>query len=380
MLKRTLVSFSLAILALAGCTKQPPAAESAASPASPVVTASGGFTAQELTQFAALGPIDTHAHFFQSAPVLTAMLQRLNLHVVNILVALTEDQKQLDQDRTQGWDFVHSSDGHAVLCTTFNPFPYAEPGFSRKAIAEINQDFDRGAIAVKIWKNIGERLKDKKGNYILPDNAIFEPIYKDIAAHDKTLIAHIADPDSIWQAPNKDSADYHYYTQNPEWYMYGRKDAPSKQAILAARDHLLEQNPKLRVVGAHLGSMESNFAQLGQHLDKYPNFAVDMAARMPYIVAQPHDEIVAFLTRYQDRLIYATDDEIPAGSNPDQKAQELEAGYALDWRFFATSDTISYRGHIVKGLALPEPVLRKIYHDNAVHWFPGVLAKGAESR
>jgi predicted TIM-barrel fold metal-dependent hydrolase len=372
-MKSRIAFLSLAILAITACSKQPVPATPAATAA---VTPAGPFTPQELSQFAALGPIDTHAHIFVSAPVLTKMLGRLNLHLVDILVAHSPDQKALDQERTQALAFIGSSDGHAVLCTTFNPFPYAEPGFSRKAINEINQDFARGAVAVKIWKNIGEQIKDKKGDYVLPDNPIFRPIYQDIAAHKKTLIAHVADPDSIWQAPNQDSPDYHYYTEHPEWYMYNRPKAPSKEAILDARDRILKNNPNLRVVGAHLGSMESNFATLGQHLDQYSNFAVDMAARMPYIVAQPHDAVIAFITKYQDRLIYATDNEGPPDANPDELAQKLESEYATDWRFLATDDTIEYRGHQVKGLALSPAILQKLYHDNAVTWFPGVLAAG----
>jgi hypothetical protein len=27
----------------------------------------------------------------------------------------------------------------------------------------------------------------------------------------------------------------------------------------------------------------------------------------------------------------------------------------------------------VHGLALPEPVLRKLYHENAVKWVPGIV-------
>jgi predicted TIM-barrel fold metal-dependent hydrolase len=373
MMKRALAFFSLAIVTVTACKQQPtPSAPAVAS----AVTPSGPFTPQELTQFTALDPIDTHAHIFVSAPVLTEMLRRTHLHLIDILVADTPDQKDLDKARAQALAFIASSDGHAVLCSTFNPFPYAQPGFARKAINEINADFARGAVAVKIWKNIGEQIKDKKGDYVLPDNPIFQPIYQDIAAHKKTLIAHVADPDSIWQAPNQDSPDYHYYTEHPEWYMYNRPKAPSKQAILDARDRILKNNPNLRVVGAHLGSMESNFATLGEHLDQYPNFAVDMAARMPYVVAQPHDAVIAFITKYQDRLVYATDNEGPADSNPDQLAQNLESKYALDWRFLATDDTIEYRGHTVKGLALSPTILHKLYHDNAVTWFPGVLGTG----
>jgi len=31
----------------------------------------------------------------------------------------------------------------------------------------------------------------------------------------------------------------------------------------------------------------------------------------------------------------------------------------------------------VKGLHHPLPVLRKLYHDNAVHWIPGLATDGA---
>jgi hypothetical protein len=53
--------------------------------------------------------------------------------------------------------------------------------------------------------------------------------------------------------------------------------------------------------------------------------------------------------------------------------REIESTYANHWRYFATSDTLEYKGKPVEGLNLPEPILRKIYHDNAVKWFPGIM-------
>ena len=49
--------------------------------------------------------------------------------------------------------------------------------------------------------------------------------------------------------------------------------------------------------------------------------------------------------------------------------------YERDWKFFSTDQTVEYKGHSYQGLALPEPVLRKIFHDNAVHWLPGIAGK-----
>jgi len=291
-----------------------------------------------------------------------------------------DDQSQkynhLSQEAEAGWKFVKGSDGSAVFCTSFDPYKWNEPGFAAAANKQLDKDFSQGAIAVKIWKNIGMEIKDAKGNYILPDNPAFAPIYKDIAAHNKTLVAHVADPSSSWAPLDPASPDYWYYTHNPVWYMHDKPHPASKEQILAARDHVVEMNPDLRVVGAHLGSMEADFHQLAQHLDKYPNFAVDMAARMPYVMMLPHADAIAFMTKYQDKLIYATDNEFAPNENAQDKAKEWEEAYARDWRFLATSDTVEYLGKKYQGLSLPGSVLTKVYHDNAVKWFPGVVTVG----
>lgn len=373
-MKRVALSLTLA-LAFAGCSRQqPPKVATSAASATPV---SGPFTPQELQQFTALDPIDTHTHAFQAAPALYAMLKKLNLHTLDITLVDDYDPelKDLSKERKDAWNVVHNSDGYMAFCTTFDPFKFSQPNFSQNANRVINEDFARGAVAVKMWKNVGMEIKDAKGNYIMPDNPVFEPIFKNIAAHNKTLVTHLADPNTIWEAPNPNVPDYGYYMQHPKLYMYTKPGAPSKASILVARDHILDANPDLRMVGAHLGSMEADFNQLAQHLDKYPNFAVDLAARMPYIEMQPRADIIAFITKYQDRLIYATDNGLHPDNNAQETMQRWENRYANDWRFFATNDVIEYHGHKIQGLALPQAILRKLYHDNAVKWFPGILGK-----
>jgi predicted TIM-barrel fold metal-dependent hydrolase len=349
----------------------PPSANST-SPAA----AKGVFSPAELKAFAKLHAIDTHAHIFVTDPAFTAMLKRLNLHVLDICVAgSVAAGKNLSHEISEAENFVKSSDGHGALCTTFNPYPVLQPDFAQAAIRQINQNFDEGAIAVKIWKNVGMEIKDAQGHYIMPDNPVFEPIYHDIAAHGKTLVAHLAEPDSCWKPPDPASPDYSYYKEHPEWYMYGKPGAPTKEEILNARDHVVAENPNLRVVGAHLGSMESNFDELGRRFDRYPNFAVDMAARMPYVMMAGRDRAIAFITKYQDRLIYGTDLDYRPGAESKETLEEWEKYYARDWRFLATKDWVEYMGKKYQGLELPQPILEKIYHSNAVHWFPGILGK-----
>ncbi len=203
----------------------------------------------------------------------------------------------------------------------------------------------------------------------MPDDAAFAPIYRAIAEHNMTLIAHLAEPNSCWEAPNPTSPDYSYYKEHPEWYMYGKTDRPSKEQILAARDHLLAENPKLRVVGAHLGSMEVDVDEIAKRFDHYPNFAVDTAARVAYFALQPRDKVRAFLLKYQDRVLYGTDLEYGRKKDSDS-LQEWESTYLRDWKFFSTIEMVEFQGRKVQGLQLPDAVLRKLYHDNAIHWIP----------
>jgi predicted TIM-barrel fold metal-dependent hydrolase len=327
-----------------------------------------------LHSLAALHPIDAHAHVRKNDPVFTAMLERWNLHILDILVV---DDKgptplPLNQQRAAALNFVRSAHGHASLATTFDPFLFSQSDFLKNAIEGINNDFANGAIAVKIWKNIGMELKDENGKYIMADDPRLEPIYRDIEAHNKTLIAHQAEPDVAWGPPNPNALDSSYYAKHPEWNMDKIPGAPTKKTILQSRDHLLAQNPHLRVVGAHLGSMEGDVALVANTLDRYPNFAVDTAARVAHLAIQPSAKVRAFLIKYQDRVLYGTDIDFFEQETGNAAVEEWEKQLALDWRYFATADTFDYRGHTVHGLHLPSTVLEKLYHSNAVHWFPGI--------
>lgn len=327
----------------------------------------------QLKAFAALDPIDTHTHVFHNDLAFPVMLNRLRLHLLDICVFTDKEpvfanlQAEIDSARA----VTRATHGQVSWCTTFDPFKFSSPNFAADTVRQLNRDFKNGAIAVKIWKNIGMELKAPDGRYVMPDDPAFAPIYRAIAAQNKTLIAHLAEPNSCWEAPNPESPDYSYYQEHPEWYMYGKPDHPSKETILEARDHLLAENPNLRVVGAHLGSMELDLDGLGRQLDRYPNFAVDTAARVVYLALQPRDKVRAFLIKYQDRVLYGTDlGYRPKGDS--DSLQDWKSIYLRDWKFFATEETVAFDGRRFQGLQLPDAVLRKLYHDNAAHWIPTI--------
>jgi hypothetical protein len=331
----------------------------------------------DLQTLASLDPIDTHTHVAKGDSSFYAMLDRLHMSILDILLIDDHDsyRKAMEPQLEDALRVVRESHGHAMLCTSFDPFQLGRTDFRASAILALDRNFADGAVAVKIWKNVGMELKDRDGRYVLPDNPAFQPIYNDIQKHGRTLVAHIAEPDEAWLPPNPNGLDYSYYKENPTWYKYRKPGSPDKQRLLEARDHLLAQNPKLRVVGAHLGSMEDDLDALAKRLDRYPNFAVDTAARVVHLVVQPSDKVRGFLLKYQDRILYGTDLEFLKDTVPQDAVKEWETQYAMDWRYFATKDVFEYSGHKVEGLGLPRGVLRKLYHANAVHWIPGIYSK-----
>ncbi len=363
---RTIAGVILGLSIAASAAAQPPTSASAAAKSADDEAA--------LRAFAAIHPIDVHVHVFKTDPAFQKMLERLNLKLMNILVVddTNPHRKQLQPQIDDAMALVRSSRGHVALCTTFDPYLFNRPSFSTDAIRQLDRDFAQGAVAVKVWKNVGLEIKDSSGQYVMADDPKFEPIYKDIAAHGKTLMTHLAEPDVAWGPPDAADPSWSYYQENPQWYVANRAGFPSKQKILEARDHVLAENPKLRMAGVHLGSMERDLDNIARHFDKYPNFAIDTAARMEYLMLMPPEKVAAFLIKYQDRVLYGTDLDLHADADVADALAEWQSTYARDWKFLATGETLTVEGKQVHGLSLPRPVLQKIFRDNAVRWIPGL--------
>jgi len=318
--------------------------------------------------------IDTHTHIHRAVPELFTALEKDQYRCLSICVsrAIGDQASDLDEQIRGSAEVHRATKGRIAWATAFDARGFEDRDFADRTIAGIRKAFDQGAIGVKIWKNIGMGIRGKSG-YLLADNAAVMPVYEAIQKADKTLIAHLAEPDGAWMPVDKNNPEFGYYSQHPEWNMSNRPEMPRKDAILEARDRMLAQLPKLRVVGCHVGSDEEHWDRLAKRFDTYPNFAVDLAARVRYFMRGDHEKAREFLTKYQDRVLYATD--FVLGSMDGATAtQDLERTHDLDWQFFATKDTLTFRNSQVQGLGLPEPVVRKIFRENAVRWLPGITA------
>jgi hypothetical protein len=322
------------------------------------------------TRAKAAGPsfecIDTHTHMHRSAPALVAALEQANWRCLSICDSREiGDQPSILDEMIRGTKILHAeSRGRVAWATTFDARAFESPGFADRVIASLQRDFKDDAIAVKLWKNVGMAIRSKSGQFLMPDSPVLTPIIEAIDKSGRTLITHLADLMAAWLPLEGNESGY--YKTHPEWHVYGRPEVPSKAAILESRDRVLARHRRLRVIGCHLGSNEEDLDQLAKRLDTYPNFAVDVASRVRLLARKDRDHVRQFVTKYQDRIIYATDFQLGQGDDA-TRAKSLASVHDREWNYFA--------GTGESGLALPEPVLRKIFHDNAVKWIPGIAPR-----
>jgi predicted TIM-barrel fold metal-dependent hydrolase len=319
---------------------------------------------------------DTHVHLniIDSTFIKQAQLDHFRLMTVNVSTPYypsIPDQQKIAQA------LVKAYPDRISYSTTFSVDGWGTSNWQPRTLAYLEDSFKHGAVAVKVWKNIGMELKDKNGKYVFIDDPRFDPILDFIEKNHITLLAHLGEPRNAWLPMDSMTVegDKQYYTEHPEYHMYKHPESPSYQDEINARDNMLKKHPNLKVVGAHLGSLEWNVDELAKRLDKFPNFAVDLAARVVHLQVQAvknRQKVRDFMIKYQDRLVYGTDDGVDAKSNTVELNKSLHEDRIRDWAFFTSANEMSSTDFAGKfnGLQLPKQVVDKIYHDNAKKWFP----------
>jgi predicted TIM-barrel fold metal-dependent hydrolase len=323
--------------------------------------------------------IDVHSHIFEDVPEVVEMMDRTRMRIVNVCVRGTDMERLRRAQAMAEQQQAKYGRRRFPFASTFDLTRRDDPDYVDQVKRWLDASFEKGAVMVKIWKEVGMEIKDRQGRFILPDDPLFDPIYAFLAERGKPLLAHLAEPLDAWRPLDPESVHYSYYSKNPEWHLHGRAGFPSHAEIIAARDRVLERHPRLTVIGAHLGSLEHDVDDLARRFDRYPGFSVDCSARTADLTRQAPDKVRAFLIRYQDRVLYGLDQTRRPDPERESSAEErlrfargLEESYRRDFRYYAGEGEMEYRGRTVRCLGLPREVLEKLYHRNAERLIPGL--------
>ena len=334
--------------------------------------------------FARVRKFDAHVHANMDDPRFLDVARRDGVELLSINVDYP-DFPPLPLQTTIAHQMQARDAQRFHFATTLSMQGFGTPGWTERTIGALDDAFARGAVAVKVWKNIGMVAIDAAGKRVFLDDPRFDGVMAHLEQRGIPLIAHQAEPKNCWLPLDQMTTenDRSYFKEHPEYYMYLHPEEPSYEALMAARDRFVARHPKLAFDGAHMASLEWSVDELARFFDSYPNTVVDLAARMSNLQVQSNADLAkvrAFFMQYQDRILYGTDltdsppDPAARAQNPpatNDFPKEADQVWRADWRYLATplSQRVDAINADAPGLALPRPVIDKIYWKNAQRFF-----------
>ncbi len=330
-------------------------------------------------EFKTFPKIDAHVHLETSDYSFLKIVEENNFKMMT-LVTRSAPQPVIDKEFNLAKNLYEKYPETIAFATTFTMDGFGGPGWEEKTIEWLRKSFEEGAIAVKVWKDIGMTFRNEDSTFIMIDDPRFDPIFDFIESQNKTLVNHNGEPKNCW-LPIEEmtvAGDRNYFTGHPQYHMYLHPDYPSYEELLAARDRMLRKHPNLRYVGCHLGSMEWSVDEQAKWLDEFPNYGLDMAERIVHFKAQDREKVRNFIIKYQDNLLYGTDIGVGKDVASIDKVQGvLDNIWLSDWEYFTTDNLMTQDDKVkeYQGLKLPVSVLKKIYFENAMRLYPGLGKK-----
>ncbi len=242
-------------------------------------------------------------------------------------------------------------------------------GFGERLAALVADSADRGAKGLKVWKNLGLHLRDPKGRLLMPGDRRLDPVWAACGEARIPVTIHTADPVAFFDPLDERNERLEELIEHPDWWFGDRTRFPAFGRLLRSLESLVARHPRTTFIGAHVAGFAEDAASISRMLDAYPNLHADIAARIAELGRRPR-AARALIERHPGRILFGTDDFPPSVRN-----------YAIYFRFLETADeSFPYSGDAVpgqgrwdiSGLDLPEPVLHKVYRENAVRLIPGL--------
>ena len=227
--------------------------------------------------------------------------------------------------------------------------------------------YDRWARRIEAFHNLGSRMAKfhmapgtmSRARYRLDDPGL-RRIMEMVRDRGMIIMSHIGDPD-IWYSGK--------YADPSVW---GNRDEHYRLFEQALED--FRGTPWWC---AHLGGNPENLTRIQGLLDRFPDLLLDLSATrwMVREISKRRDEARAFVLKNQDRLIWGSDQV--TGDTRDYDF--LSSRYWCHRKLFETAhqgqtpildpDLPTDAQPTLRGLALPDTVLQKLYRDNCIAMF-----------
>lgn len=308
--------------------------------------------------------VDAHGHLRGGDPAridqMVREMDKMNMAVFVNLSGASGERLKANIAATKG-----RYPGRFVVYANVDFAGIGQPGWGKKAAAQLEADVKAGAQGLKIYKNLSMFQTDSDGKRVAADDPRIAPVWEKAGELGIPVLIHVGEPSPFW-----DPWDEH----NERWlelkmFPNRRRDDPKRFAsfeqTMGEQHNLFRNHPNTTFINAHLGWLGNDLARLGKLLDELPNVYTELGAVLAELGRQPITG-AAFMEKYQDRVLMGKDSWDPID------------GYHVYFRVLETRDEYFdyYRKRHAHwkmyGLGLSDEVLEKIYFRNALKIIPGL--------
>ncbi|UCD58823.1 MAG: amidohydrolase family protein [Candidatus Hydrogenedentota bacterium] len=327
--------------------------------------------------------IDVHTHLFADTDCILRLMDRHGVEKSIVLAMGMGNPEVLKYNESICFKHARNHPERIAAMVTFDLSGIDEQDYAVREMEHLERSKDAGAVGVKVSKELGLFARDCAGNLIVVDDSRLDPVWDKAGELRMPVLIHIGDPPAYWRHVDENNPWRVLLGEMPGWVYHGRENFPGFDELMQKRNNILRTHPNTTFIGAHLGSdaWDMEVADVMANLDAFPNFHVDASAVVDEIGRHPENTRELFM-KYADRIMHGTDlIVLSAWDSPAEIARwadEMGRYNSTIFRFYETpDDDISpteprLRSWKIKGIDLPDDVLRKIYYENARRIIPGL--------
>jgi predicted TIM-barrel fold metal-dependent hydrolase len=308
-----------------------------------------------------------HAHAWDAKTNISEWVSRMdNANIKKTIVLSFETGDIFDEIINR---FAPYGERFSVWCG-FDYTGYDQPGsnWTEHALAELNRCKIKGA------KGVGELGDKGLGEYYSSpvaglgmhlDDERMDPLLEACGTLNLPVSVHVADP--IWMYLPMDVHNdgmMNAYSWRIEIKENGMLNHPE---LIQSLEHAVYKHPNTIFIACHFANCTHDLQVIGNMLDRYPNLYADITSRLKEIATVPR-YAKAFIEKYQDRLFFGSDIGYDTSKTMDFTTKLYEATF----RLLESADEHIYEHDLFKyhwplyGLELPDNILKKLYHENAL--------------
>ena len=327
-------------------------------------------TTQTLVSRAAVPAVDAHNHLgrwlspdktwmIPDVSALVATMDACNVATVVNLDGMWDEEVTANVER---YDRAHP--GRFVTFCQLDWSLLAQPDGVARLTASLEDSAGRGARGLKVWKDLGLRVRDGHDRLLRPDDPRVVAVIQHAGGLGLPVLIHTADPIAFFGPLDARNERLDELREMPQWWFGDPARFPSFEALLDAHAALVLACPGTTFVGAHAGCAAEDLDRVEQLLAQAPHYTIDTAGRMAELGRQPR-RFAALIERFGDRVLFGTD-SFPASAEQ----------FRLHFRFFETADEcfdydpgspVPGQGRwTVSALDLSPDQVAALYRDNAI--------------